>query len=519
MRPLHSLLDDPLLGVEDDAGLRATVTLPGLLARLSSGTPTALTALQAHQQHPVHAFLVQLAALALSRAGTRDIEHDEGVWRALLVRAAARDRAGPEAFALVVPDLRKPAFLQPPVPERTLEALRHEHSRPSSELDVLITARNHDVKADRVERPSVEHWIFALLTLQTMQGFLGAGNYGIARMNGGFASRPCVAFAPDHGAASRFVRDVKAMVTARFRLTPRFSPRRALGLVWCASWNGKTSLRLTDLDPFFVEICRRIRLSVACDGSLVAHRGPSKVARIEASDVMGNTGDAWTPVTRKGKALTLPEQGFGYARVQDLLFGDWTHGAAGSPRADGGDRLWIGQVLVRGQGKTHGYHERCVSVPQRVRSRLAELETRDELGARADTWVHLADAARYKVFKIAVLTFLQGGPERLNFGDDRAGPVAGRFDASVDDFFFPMLFDRADDPPEIADAAFETALFTLARRMLEASFLSLPVSAARRWRAEAHARRTLVRAARTYLPLSFGAAKAPLESMDRGHCA
>jgi CRISPR system Cascade subunit CasA len=41
-----------------------------------------------------------------------------------------------------------------------------------------------------------EHWFYALLTLQTMQGFLGAGNYGISRMNGGFASRPSVGLAP-----------------------------------------------------------------------------------------------------------------------------------------------------------------------------------------------------------------------------------------------------------------------------------------------------------------------------------
>jgi CRISPR system Cascade subunit CasA len=97
---LHNLLDEPLLGVEDDQGRRKKLTLPGLLARLSHGRPTALTAVQAHQQHPVHAFLVQLAAIALARAGTSELAHDEAAWRALLLGAAGEDGAGVEAFTL-----------------------------------------------------------------------------------------------------------------------------------------------------------------------------------------------------------------------------------------------------------------------------------------------------------------------------------------------------------------------------------------------------------------------------------
>ena len=40
-----------------------------------------------------------------------------------------------------------------------------------------------------------------------MAGFLGAGNYGVARMNGGFSARPCLpsARSPDRGAPLRLV--------------------------------------------------------------------------------------------------------------------------------------------------------------------------------------------------------------------------------------------------------------------------------------------------------------------------
>lgn len=63
----YNLLDEPLLGVEDATGRQKKVTLPGLLTRLSAGGAVALTAVQAHQQHPVHAFLVQLGAIAMNR--------------------------------------------------------------------------------------------------------------------------------------------------------------------------------------------------------------------------------------------------------------------------------------------------------------------------------------------------------------------------------------------------------------------------------------------------------------------
>lgn len=505
---LYNLLTEPLLGVEARDGHRERVTLPGLLARLSQGVPTALTAVQAHQQHPVHAFLVQLAALALARTGESEITHDEAAWRGLLLDTAKEDGAGAEAFTLIVGDLGKPAFLQPPVPEGTLDALKNEHARPSAELDVLITSKNHDVKMERVGQPGVEHWIFALLTLQTMQGFLGAGNYGIARMNGGFASRPCVAFAHDQEAASRFLRDVRALLAARPKLLDTFSSKGHLGLVWCAPWSGATSVGFADLDPFFIEVCRRVRLTVSPDGTIVAHRGSSKAARIEAKESSGNTGDAWTPVARKdGKALTMPETGFHYARVQDLLFGDWEQGAAGKPEPRGGDRLWVGQVLVRGQGKTGGYHERWVPVPSNVRRLFAQPDGRERLGKRSQDWVRMAGEARLKILKPALLTLLQGAPEKLKFDDDRTDPFLDRFDAAIDDVFFPLLFTHAEASPEVADTAFQKELVKMAEAELEAAMESLPVPSARRWRAEAKATHVLRGAAYNHFKLAFAPAQ------------
>lgn len=502
---LHNLLDDPLLGIEDNDGHRDNVTLPGLLARLSQGKATTLTALQAHQQHPAHAFLVQLAAIALARAGESEIAHDEAAWKELLLKAVEQDGAGPEAFTLIVDDLSKPAFLQPPVPEGKLSALKNEHDRPSSDLDVLITAKNHDVKIDRIDEPTIEHWIFSLLTLQTTQGFLGAGNYGIARMNGGFSSRPCVAFAPSHGEAERFLRDVRALLDKRASLIEDFGfgQRGELGLVWCKPWDGATSLAFDELDPFFIEICRRIRLAVAKDGSIVAYRGSSKTARIDAKESNGNSGDPWNIVARKdGKALTMPEAGFSYDRVQDFFFGDWQAGAAGETRSEN-DRLWVGQVLVRGQGKTGGYHERWVSVPPKARRLFARPAERAKLGERSKAWVSRAADARLRILKPALLTLLQGAPEKLKFDDNRVDFYLQRLDQAIDDEFFQLLFEHAEARPEDADAAFEKRLVDLAKIQLDDARQSLPVPTARRWRAEAQAERVFYGAARNQFKLAF----------------
>ncbi len=500
----HSLLDEPVFGFEDDTGARGKVTLPGLLARLSRGEPTSLTGLQAHQQHPMHAFCAQLGALCLVRATESEIAHDEARWKEMLLGAAAVDRAGAEAFTLVVGDLSKPAFLQPPVPEGKLDGLKSVHGSPSEELDVLITAKNHDVKVGRLGEPSIEQWVFGLVTLQTTQGFLGAGNYGIARMNGGFASRPGVALAPEHGAAARFRRDVEALLDARDELEEGFGfgKKGSLGLVWCAPWDGTTSLSFDRLDAFFIEVCRRIRLVADASGRVVAHRGSSKAARIEAKEALGNTGDAWTPVAQEGKALTLPEEGFTYERVQALLLGaDYTPGAAG--KAQPGDALWVGQVLVRGQGKTGGYHERWVSVPEKARRSLFAPAARAELAERARGWVTLAAAAELKVLKPALLALIQGAPDKVAFDDDRARALLSRFDAAVDAAFFPLLFEHVDEPPEQADRAFHRTLFELGRKILSDARESLPVPSARRWRAEDTSERVFFGAARKQLPLAF----------------
>ena len=61
---------------------------------------------------------------------------------------------------------------------------------------MLITSRNHDLKQNVARQAEPEDWVFALVSLQTSEGYGGSGNQGIARMNGGSSSRPMLGLAP-----------------------------------------------------------------------------------------------------------------------------------------------------------------------------------------------------------------------------------------------------------------------------------------------------------------------------------
>ena len=122
------------------------------------------------------------------------------------------------------------------------------------DLDILVTAKNHDVKQAVALGCAPDDWMLALVDLQTMAGFLGAGNYGIARMNGGFSARPCLGLAPAdawtrrasvqrHAADAGWARVAAGRPSGLFRIR-----RTGLALLWLEPWDGRTSLDLRELE-------------------------------------------------------------------------------------------------------------------------------------------------------------------------------------------------------------------------------------------------------------------------------
>ena len=474
-------------------GSRGARSLPGLLAALGAGEAVDFPDLRPHQEHPWHAFLVQLAALVVHRAGEGRIERSAEEWRSGLLELAGD--AGEDAWRLVVEDLSRPALFQTPVPEGSLAGYRHATAEPDA-IDVVLTTRNHDVKQRRMRHPRPEHWVYALVTLQTFEGFMGRGNYGIARMNGGFASRPCLAAAPDLGWSARFRRDVRVWLEAREDLVYSYGYPDSGGaaLLWTLPWDGDKGSRRDPraCDPFFLEVCRRVRLEER-DGALTAHLAPTAAAFLEAGDLKGVTGDVWTPIKedRAGpSALAVSASGFSYRLMTDLLFAESYHRPpAFGVRADDGPAPWIlARVLARGQGKTEGYHERLLPVPRRARSMLRSPQKRAAVGNLARHRVEQVREVQRRALRPALCALLQGGGEKLDLRDARPQPWVDRHDRAVDDVFFPDLWEGAglEDRHE-ADRRWDRRLVELAWQVLADALRAVPIPQARRFRATARA--------------------------------
>ena len=496
-----STLTTPLIRYLSRDGTTVLATLPGVLAVLMRDEVVSFSALRPHQRHAWHAFLAQLGTIALLRAGRAEPPGEEGEWRDLL-RGLTLDHQGDAPWCLVSPP-DKPALLQPPLPEGDLSGLMNAVATPDG-LDMLVTSRNHDLKCAVMTRAGPDDWLFALVTLQTMEGFLGAGNYGISRMNGGFANRPALGLAPPGGPGAHLRRDIRRLLAMSGR--PHLSDVYAsdgLALVWLHPWDGATSLFPSQLHPLYIEVCRRVRLQ-GTDGRLAARVGGSKVARIAAMDG-GVTGDPWTPVRRDGdgqKALTVDGRGFGYRPLVELLFP--TNGEPSPLQSVELDDVpeglvLVARALVRGQGKTEGYHERRVPLSQKVpRSGMGSTRSSNPVAQAAHERVRLA-REMIGVLRFALLALFENGPSKVDSDNTAAGnkakPFLGRFERAVDLTFFEDLWAEVDrdgqDARDAARNAWVRGLLALAERLLAEADGAASKATSRRYRARVAAQSAL----------------------------
>ncbi|MEX1366423.1 MAG: type I-E CRISPR-associated protein Cse1/CasA [Nannocystaceae bacterium] len=481
----YDILQQPVLTVRlDDHGVLQRATVCEVLAWLLDDRTLSFAALQPHQRHPWHAFLVQLAAIALERGDRTTPPTEPNAWEELLLRLTDGAR---EPWCLVVDALDQPALLQPPVPEKTLAPLKN-YARTPDALDILLTTRNFDIKGQRAAAGLAEHWLFALVARQTFEGFGGAGNYGVLRMNGGFGNRPCLAFAPSARWSDRFRRDVAVWLEQRDTLIEEYGYDPAgTALLWTLPWDGTEPLSPRGLHPFFIEVCRRIRLQ-ATEHGLLARTGTSKKARVDADESAGDTGDIWTPVQASSKkdegfaALTIASAGFSYRKLHELLFGDWKRPPALRLRpSDGKTPVLVAMALARGQGKTDGYHERWIPVPPRARRMLSEPDGQESLGVRSKLQLERAAEASRTVLKPALCTLLQGVGE-LNFRDSRVQPWLDRLDVRIDDRFFVVLFDSASLDVDAARLQWDETLVQLLRETFEEALGEVPIPSVHRYR-------------------------------------
>lgn len=494
-----NLLTDPLIRVRLTNGTSVAMSLPEVYEALAVDGIATFSALRPHQRHAWHAFLAQLGVIAAQRSDGTTLPRKAGEWSVLL-RNLTPEFSADEPWRLIVDDPAQPAFMQCPVPNG-LGQYRGRMATPD-DLDILVTAKNHDVKQAVAIGSAPDDWMLALVDLQTMAGFLGAGNYGIARMNGGFSARPCLGLAPaDGGLGAHLFSDMQRMLAGRTSLLDShpdyFAPEEGLALLWLEPWDGTTSVDLREVDPYFIEVCRRVRLRVE-NRRIVAWTASSKVARVAAKEAHGNVGDFWTPVGAKdATALSLSNVGFRYDRLAKLMFDRDAYSLPPSMRVSStqsGSWIVVARGVAGGQGKTDGYHERSdIAFDSRTTAALGRREGSDALARISEAQIEeIREVERALRFAIAVAASGGKPAEDLTKADRmHANPYARRLDAAVDAAFFGALdrrFVAADDEERAAARAeFVRNMIRTARRLLDEAIDAVPCPAVWRYRAQARA--------------------------------
>jgi len=512
----YSLLDDPFVETDLADGRRVGLTLPGLLAALVRDGVSAFPGVQAHQRHAWHATLVQVAAIAMHASGEAVPPADEGFWRGTIL-SATPDACRDTAWCLVAPDDR-PAFMQPAV--AAADVPKGKALGGMTDLDVLITSKNHDVKIGSGSDGSPSEWLAALVSMQTQVGFGGRGNVGVARMNGGFSSRAGFGLVPPGGPGARFRRDLLVHLDRRDRVidTYRYKDEGGHAFLWMLPWEGDGQLSLQTLDPYFVEVARRARLSVGPDG-MTCRTWNNDKNRVSAKDARGNLGDLWTVVVEDGegrKALTGDAGSLGYDRLVNLILGGkvretgyepspLTAPMPGDPRSG---MAFSARLLVRGQGKSEGYHERTVPVAHAMVTGFGRREG-DPYGLLARAMVAAAWAVARKSLTIALMTVAQGGPAEVDFGDTGAVRLKdawmGGFHRAVDGVFFERLAAmcgrmEAGEAEAAVLVDWYVELHGLARACLDAALDAGMLKAVQAGRARARSESALARTFRAVSP-------------------
>ena len=516
-RRAFNVIEEPIIRVELTSGARERATLPQVFAALAGDRVETFPALRPHQTPAWHAFLVQIAAMGLEALGrTEPPGNHEAGWSEVL-RALTPDWSADEPWCLVTPP-GCPALLQAPVPEANLRKYEKEYKHrvlAPDALDMLVTTKNHDLKAERMRNAAPDDWLFALISLQTQGGYSGPRLYGIARMNKGLGNRSYVSLRPaEASAGAAFRRDLDAVIGGRNALsdaaqTRGLSTDEAIALLWTVPWDGQESMPLSRLHPLFVEICRRVRLGQR-EGKLVANRANSEHSRVDAEHLHGDLADPWTPVERSDspKALSITAEGLSYRRMNELLFGSTKRSwrlplLARSRGREGASALRIvGAGIARGQGKTEGFHHRVVDIPPKV---VSLMESGDESTAvRAQERVRQAGEVQGKCLRAALIVLVQKGPAEPEWkkptNASLTKPWIDRFDTQVDRIFFPELWQSLDMSDDDASHAWSQTLASLARETLEAASEAAPRADDRRIMARARASNLLESALRRHLP-------------------
>ena len=502
----HDILHQQLIRTTNDREVVTTHNLPGLYEALAADEVVGFPALRPHQRLAWHAFLAQLGTMAVHRAGLAEPPADAGTWLEIL-EALTAEHPDHEPWHLIVEDPAKPAFMQPP-PHELADEYRKFVPTPDG-IDYLVASKNHDLKQNIAIHAAPDDWIFALVSVQTASGFNGSGRYGSVRMNTGFGSRAPVGLVPEGCAAGgRVFHDMTQMLAHRETNRVRGNPKRrrsgGLMLLWLEPLDGASQHKLDDLDPYFIEAARRIRLRAGADGTTSAAQANRKSASVDAKANLGNVGDHWTPIAKPdGKAFSVPAGGWKYRSLIRLIGNDSEIELPASMllKNTGAVKRWrlVARGTAKTQGGTEGYHEReDITLDARVVSMLTSERTRLRVHQTAVALDNAVTKTRARV-RLALATAAASGKSGNDLQSQHwtaATRASAPFETAMEREFFPMLealllgpAPPPETPPVIPDDVF-TTIDAIAEPVVATGIDRLAPSGWRRDKAKANALRS-----------------------------
>ena len=489
----YSLLTEPLIRYRRVGnGCTVYASLPQLFVALAADEVRDYPALRPHQRHPWHAFLVQLAAIALHKAERTAAFDTEDEWRDALLALTPDDPDG-AAWCFVSPPDR-PAFMQASNPSWDATEWDTVLDTPD-ELDMLATSKNHDLKGARMRSARLEDWMFALISLQTQEGGNSRFYKGISRMNSGYGSRAGIGVVPKGGMGKRWHRDVGVLLRTRADIVDALglAETEGIALVWLKSWDGVSKISFSALDPLYIEICRRVRFFEK-SSCIFAMRATTPISRIDADSRKGATGDPWIPIDISdggAKALTIQGRGFDYRLICDILFsGKYVKSATQFVQTlDGDDLILRAQSVARGQSKTEGYHERNIPIRPKLRSLLLAKQE-PSLALIASKRVGEIAGLRWTIEKSIAVLFNKGIREKKYASAlvESSKAFAKPFEKAEDLRFFDDLNEEIEAiDPTAQHVQWQLDLVGRAEATLKRSFDAGPRNGMQRYRAQAAA--------------------------------
>ncbi len=445
---MYNILVEPLIRIDTSDKERIESSLIQVYVELMADRVEAFPALRPHQRHAWHTFLVQLGAMAMYRKGMTDPPKTAEEWGGLLC-GLTPDWREDEPWQLVMDDITRPAFMQPPASSIDRFKDYNKTVATPDDLDILVVSKNHDLKSAIAIEPNVDDWIFALITVQTGSAQDGVGNYSVSRIRSAYSARPAFSIAPTSSQGTvRWGPHVRWDIVTLLERREEFSDNamtidNGIPLLWLNPWDGAKieSIPLSQLDHFFIEVCRRIRLRIE-GGKLMAVRAGSKSQLVRKTD-QGRTKDPWTPVDAEGLALNVGPSGLSYKRITAYL--KLTNWPILLEAIDPNQQSDLKTALVarslkrntRKQGMTEGYAERVIPLSPDVTSGRGSLK---DLGALAEERIRDIDKVQ-RILSHAIQTFANRGDSANTKPEhrERAREWLDRLDEIIDTRFFEAL--------------------------------------------------------------------------------